>query len=166
MKKIIIITACCLMGSVNAAQTCYADVTATAPASHFTINADNTVTDNTTGLTWMRCSLGQTGSDCSGGAEATYTWAEALNEVANNYSGWRVPNINELLSIVELKCSNPAINLTIFPNTSTLNGGYWSSSPHAEDKYDAWAIYFLHGYAEKSNKTHTYKRVRLVRGGL
>ncbi len=162
MKKIAILTACCLMGTANAAQTCNADVTATAPASHFTINADNTVTDNTTGLTWMRCSLGQTGSDCSGGSAVEYAWAEALNEVANNHSSWRVPNINELSSIVELKCNYPAINLTIFPNTPS--SAYWSSSPNTSHNYGAWGVYFSSGSDYYDGKAIS-RYVRLVRGG-
>ncbi len=162
MKKIAILAACCLMGTVNAAQTCNADVTATAPASHFTINADNTVTDNTTGLTWMRCSLGQTGSDCSGGSAVEYAWAEALNEVANDHIGWRVPNINELRSIVELQCYNPAINLTIFPNT--VSSYYWSSSPHASNNGSAWGVSFSNGDALSGHKSNS-RYVRLVRGG-
>ncbi len=161
MKKIAILTACCLMGTANAAQTCSADVTATAPASHFTINADNTVTDNTTGLTWMRCSLGQTGNDCSAGVAATYTWAAALNEVANNHSGWRVPNINELSSIVELKCINPTINTSIFPNTPS--SVYWSSSPGTNSINNAWGVYFGNGYAKYYAK-QDIRHVRLVRG--
>ncbi len=163
MKKIAILTACCLIGPVYAEQTCQSGVAATAPVSHFTVNADNTVTDNTTGLTWMRCSLGQIGSDCSGGTAATYTWAGALNEVANNYSGWRLPNINELSSIVELKCNDPAINITIFPNTQS--GTYWSSSPQASGTYFVWGVNFNDGYDDYKNKDES-KYVRLVRGGL
>ncbi len=163
MKKTAILMACCLIGSAHAAQTCQSGVAATAPASHFTVNADNTVTDNTTGLTWMRCSLGQTGSDCIGGSALKYTWAAALNEVINNYSGWRLPNINELSSIVELKCTAPAINITVFPNTQS--DFYWSSSPYAGSNGSVIGIYFFQGGDSYNNKDERYY-VRLVRGGL
>ncbi|MDP2902124.1 MAG: hypothetical protein Q8N96_03325 [Methylovulum sp.] len=35
--------------------------TPTTPTSEFIINNDGTVTHKTTGLTWMRCAMGQTG---------------------------------------------------------------------------------------------------------
>jgi len=34
--------------------------------SKFTVNANGTVTDKKTKLMWMQCSIGQSGSDCSG----------------------------------------------------------------------------------------------------
>lgn len=118
------------------------------PDSRFTINNDGTTTDNTTGLTWMRCSLGQTwdGSSCTGSA-ASYSWQQALQAVlaindgtsnADNdgapgfadYTHWRLPNIAEASSIVEycrVDSASGSINETVFPNTSTA--GIWSSSP-------------------------------------
>lgn len=160
MNKLTLLTALCLTLSANAAQTCNNDIMATTPVSHFTINADNTVTDNTTGLTWMRCSLGQTGSDCSSDSAKSYTWAEALNEVAKNHNGWRLPNIKELASIVEFKCYDPIINTTIFPNTQSNT--YWSSSPYAFLKNYVWGIDFGRGGTEYYNKS-THGVMRLVR---
>ena len=80
------------------------------------------MTDTRTGLIWMRCSLGQMwdGAACSGTAN-TYTWQAALqaafeiNSGASNDDGdglagfanetdWRLPNRNELESIVERRC--------------------------------------------------------------
>lgn len=164
MKKFTILTALCLTLSANA--DCYDDVTATTPDNRFTINADNTVTDNTTGLTWMRCSLGQTGNDCRGGWVRKFSWAKALNEVANNYSGWRLPNIKELSSIVELRCENPAINATIFPNTQS--NAYWSSSPLVYPGDYAWAVSFGVGASGtwRKDDRNTRYYVRLVRSGL
>ncbi len=82
-------------------------------------------------------------------------------QVANNHSGWRVPNINELRSIVELQCYHPAINLTIFPNTPIYY--YWSSSPYAASNYTAWSVSFGSGYADDVSKAVS-RFVRLVRG--
>ncbi len=44
---------------------------------------------------------------------------------------WRMPNNDELLGIVKMDASNPAIDTTYFPNT---NGNYWfwSSSPYRD----------------------------------
>ncbi|MBP8284334.1 MAG: DUF1566 domain-containing protein, partial [Chromatiaceae bacterium] len=93
-----------------AAQTCkYGSIPATAPASRFTDNGDGTVTDRATGLQWQRCSEGQTWSSgtCTGTATG-HTWQVALQLAeAASYAGqsdWRLPNINELASIVEQAC--------------------------------------------------------------
>lgn len=169
MKKLTLLTALCLTLSVNAAQTCKSTIAASTPDSRFTTTAD-TVTDTQTGLIWMRCSLGQSGSDCSTGSVATYTWEAALQAPAavNAGSGtfgqsdWRLPNIKELASIVETRCYNPAINTTIFPNT--VSSSYWSSSPYAYDSNDAWGVYFYYGYDNRYYKGNSHY-VRLVRGG-
>src|SRR5665811_1677418 len=69
-------------------------------------NGDGTVTDPTTGLIWMRCSMGQiwNGGTCTG-ATSTYNWdqANALTGTVPfaGHSDWRVPNIRELQTIVD-----------------------------------------------------------------
>lgn len=136
------------------------------------INADGTVTDNRTGLVWDRCTWGQTGDDCSGGAATSHTWQGALAqaEAANsaNYKGhsdWRLPDIKELTSIVERSCIHPAINLALFPNT--LSYFLWSSSPHFGYAGLVWGLDFQWGAVYGDGYTHhnQYTMIRLVRGG-
>ena len=59
------------------------------------------VTDQQTGLIWQRCSEGMywNGATCTGVA-GTYTHAAALQCAVNAGPAWRVPNQEELLSIV------------------------------------------------------------------
>lgn len=151
------------------AQECSSQMTPTTPTSAFTINADGTVTDNRNGLVWDRCTWGQTGADCSGGAATTHDWQDAFAQAqaANsaNYKGhsdWRLPNIKELTSMVERRCVDPAVNLTLFPNTPSHN--LWSSSPGAYYANRAWNLSVNGGYVDNSSR-NSYKRVRLVRGG-
>lgn len=164
MKKIYLPIFCLLMGIIPStqAQTCNSNLVATTPTVRFTVNRDNTVTDNATGLIWMRCSLGQSGRDCHVGTAQTYTWAGALNEVANNHSGWRLPNIKELASIVELRCKRPAINMEVFPKTERAN--YWSSSPSGNEygKNLSLLVNFSQGNVSSNAKSDNYY-VRLVR---
>lgn len=111
-------------GPELAAKTCkYDSIAATAPASRFTDNGDGTVTDKATGLQWKRCSEGQTWGASTGctGTATRHGWQQALQlaDVAT-YAGkddWRVPNVKELASIVELACYDPAIDLQSFPGT-------------------------------------------------
>ena len=144
----------------------------TTPDNAFTLHNNGTVTHNKTGLMWMRCELGQTwdGSTCSGSSQA-YTWSAALQVAEgyafSGYSDWRVPNKNELASIVELACYNPAINTLAFPNAQT--NAVWSSSPDANTSGDygpiyAWYVGFGNGYVWPDSKIQTF-HVRLVRGG-
>lgn len=166
LEKVILI-AVMLFTCLNAhAQTCRDNIIPNTPDSRFTDNGDGTVKDKQTGLIWMRCALGQTwdGVTCTG--EATqFTWQQAL-QAADGYSfagsdAWRVPNSNELESIVERACYDPVINLGIFP--TTLSSGYWTSSPRAYYYNDhAWHVNFYYGYGSSSAKNNS-EYVRLVR---
>ncbi len=137
-------------------------------AAPFTNNSDGTTTDSATGLTWMRCSMGQTwnGSTCLGTA-ATYTFAQANaltgTTIFANQSDWRLPNIRELQTIVDRSTYNPAINSTVFPNTQSAL--YWSDSPFLLYSNTAWVVYFgTDGVAHYQDRPNSYA-VRLVRGG-
>lgn len=83
------------------------------------------------------------------------------------YTDWRLPNVRELGSIVEQKCSDPAINSTIFPNTNSTD--FWSSTTYVDtSKSDAaryaWGAYFYSGRTDIIAKNENFA-VRLVRGG-
>lgn len=149
----------------GAAQTCNNSIIATAPETHFTINKDGTTIDNTTGLMWMRCSLGQewNGKTCSGTA-TSFSWAAGLRAAADSafagYDNWRLPNKNELESIVESRCFAPAVNLTIFPATPPAY--FWSSSPYAPVSRASWSIDFGYGPVNASVKSGSI-HIRLVR---
>ena len=137
--------------------------TPTTPTSDFIDNKDGTVTHKITGLTWMRCALGQewTGSTCSGEAVVrSYDQAVGLKHSFAGKSDWRVPNIAELQTIVEREAINPAINNTLFPNTP--NNAFWSSSPYIDNTYNAWYVNFSYGGGVNYSRDHGFS-VRLVR---
>ena len=76
-------------------------------------NLDGTITDRKTGLTWMRCSMGQRwdGRGCDGKAKR-YNWSEAnLAGQGVDFAGhqdWRLPANHELYSLVD--CSPKKVN--------------------------------------------------------
>jgi hypothetical protein len=163
LAAILLLSAFC---AAVAAQTCRTDMTPTAPDSRFTDHGDGTVSDAATGLLWKQCAEGLSGAGCASGAAASFTWQNALHQAADtDFAGrtdWRLPNKNELESLVERRCYNPAINATFFPNTpSSL---FWSASPYASNPYDAWSVYFYDGYVGYFYK-YGAGSVRLVRGG-
>ena len=161
--------------AAHAAQLCEpANIPASTPTSQFTIHdIGTTVTDNKTGLMWKRCSEGQdwNGSTCTGIA-AIYTWQTALQQVQNingtgGFAGkkdWRVPNIKELASLVEVQCSSPAINMTVFPETPWVFKFFWSSSSEASISNQAWAVVPTGGNVNRGSKDAN-GWVRLVRSG-
>lgn len=156
------------VAGVNAAGTGTASTAAvTVTTGALQPNADGTVYDPKTGLTWMRCAMGQTwtGSTCSSTA-ATYTWDQAMaltNTVTFAGKGdWRLPNIRELLTIVDRSIHAPAIDSAVFPNTASSY--FWSSSPVAILSDYAWFVDFNYGDTNGYSKTST-NYVRLVRSG-
>lgn len=146
---------------------------ATTPTDGFIDHGDGTVTHQETGLVWMRCSLGQSwdagSGTCLGGA-GTYSWSTAHDaavelNAAGGYAGftdWRVPNKNELASIVEERCWGPAVNLGLFPET--IGQTYWTSSPSQQSADTAWVVLFEYGQVVGSLKWAD-AAVRLVRAG-
>ena len=162
-----------LLPVMGYAQTCKPGITPTTPTSRFTDHHDGTVTDTQTGLMWKRCSEGQTRNSATNGCDgrgSAYTWkaaqerAQAVNAGEGEPLGhddWRVPDINELRSIIEKQCSEPAINLTVFP--ATQSAWFWSSSPYASNPDGAWYVVFYGGY-DDWNVKGILGQVRLVRG--
>jgi uncharacterized protein DUF1566 len=127
-----------LLGSshVMANQACDAQAyPMSTPTERFSDNGDGTLTDNQSGLTWMRCALGQrwTGTTC-GGDPSSYTWQAAqgaaveLNQKGGyaRHTDWRMPHIPELAMIVERQCENPRINLDLFPATPAAY--FWTAT--------------------------------------
>jgi len=144
------------------------EIPATTPDSRFNEHADGTLTDTQTGLMWAQCIEGMSGSGCTTGSADTYTWQAALNRADSStlasYHDWRLPNINELVSIVEEQCYDPAINLSIFPNTPTIASNFWSASPYANLSNSAWAVFFYNGMSGVYGRDSSLY-VRLVRDG-
>jgi hypothetical protein len=78
------------------------------------------MTDILTGLVWRRCLEGMVWNDADqtcNGTPLHFGWKESLAHArANKKGGWRVPNVKELVSIVDFETSFPALNQQAFPN--------------------------------------------------
>ena len=130
------------------------------PTEDFTDNNDGTVTHKKTGLTWQRCSVGQTwtGSSCSG-TFALFTWEQMVTQ---SYGQWRVPRTDEFTTITEYGRYNPATNSSLFdlPN----NKGFWTSSTDAANSENAWYWYSYSGFVSNGLKINTFG-ILLVKDG-
>ena len=128
---------------------------------HYVVSADGlTVADTSTGLVWQRDGAGPRPS-CAN--DPYCTWVEAKNYCAGltlDGSGWRLPTLTELQSIVDLTTENPTINQTVFPTTPSA--GFWTSSPVAGSPSNAWFVSFNNGSTYSDTITER-TNVRCVR---
>jgi hypothetical protein len=143
------------------------------PTPRFTDNNNGTVTDNLTGLIWMKNASNDNGASGFG----PQTWAQALSAAATLANGshdltdgskagdWRLPNLRELLSLVDygqIPYALPAGH----PFVGVQGSWYWSSTTYngGTNTGSAWYIYFNTGdlsYGDKTNVTYVW----CVRGG-
>lgn len=153
------------------AQTCNTtSIQESTPTSRFNPNDDGTVMDKETGITWMRCAIGQNwdGNTCAGNAN-TYSWQDAVDTATkankSGYGGhtdWRLPYVPELASIVERQCSNPRVNLKVFPATPLV--AFWTGMEKMGRPDMAYILDFDKGNASPSVKTFK-GAVRLMHDG-
>jgi hypothetical protein len=123
------------------------------------------VFDRLTQLEWQGCAAGQSGDACATGSAAVFEWQEALPYCAGlnwgGYDDWRLPDRNELQSIVHYDRHNPAIEPAAFP--ATPSNRHWSSSSYVADSGGAWYVSFDGGYVYYNGKPGTH-HARCVRG--
>lgn len=112
------------------------------PNPRFTTGTGTTadcVTDNLTGLMWVRAP-----------SAVTDTWATALTSANNlslcGFSDWRLPNINELESLVNNEAADQAAFLNTQGFSGVQAGFYWSSSSFVvSGAQDAWIVHMRTG---------------------
>lgn len=138
------------------------------PATRFVDNGDGTVTDNLTGLIWLR------NANC-GGLES---WTTMLGYANGLYDGctscfgtagdcglsdssaagdWRLPNIRELQSLINYHRHNPAlpaghpftnVQSPLWYVTTSLTDsgkGYWTGTMQSGDSDYKWSVNLYYG---------------------
>ena len=148
-------------------------------------NGDGTITDLNTGLMWEKKSDDGSLHDkdnvyswSSTGTEDTiWDWLDDLNAGAfARRRDWRIPNVKELMSLVDYQASAPSVHrtfdtgcaerctvLTCSCTPKTTN--YWSSTSLTDAPLYVWLVDFNSGSVFSMIRTDHF-RVRAVRGGL
>ena len=139
------------------------------PAAEFTVSeiaGDEIVKDNTTGLMWQKTTAYL--SDYDTGLQDEPWLDDALSYCENldyaGFSDWRLPNANELTSVIQ------APN-TLFGEESESRY-FWSSDTKVEEESVAYiwgtseTLGMAPSYSYKSNYTGTYTNTRCVRSGF
>ncbi|MBW1813844.1 MAG: DUF1566 domain-containing protein [Deltaproteobacteria bacterium] len=144
------------------------------PNPRFTNNSNGTVTDNLTGLIWLKA------ADCLSG---NTVWASALDFCNNLSDGscltdgssagdWRLPNVRELQSLIHYGVDDPALPntsgtgkwATHDPFTNVQSNYYWTSSTAEYYTDYAWCVDMDGGRVTGQDKD-SYRYVWCVRGG-
>ncbi len=104
------------------------------PDPRFTVSSDE-IHDSLTGLVWLHPARHDK-EPCS--------WEQALSKANQQQdAGWRLPNINELESLVDASAHTPALPAS-FPG-SGLQDGYWSSTTSTFEPDWAYVLYLNKG---------------------
>ena len=135
------------------------------PVPRFTDNLDGTVTDNLTGLIWLK------DANCFG----VGTWTTALSDANGLSSGecgltdgsvagdWRLPSVNELQSLINYEYANPALSNTTGdgqwvagdPFLGADNAYYHTSTSRLTIAQYAWMVNLNDGHIQDFSKTTT-----------
>jgi len=133
------------------------------PNPRFTIGTgteSDCVTDNLTGLMWPR-----NGNLPNG----TRVWNAAI-DFANDltlcgYSDWRLPNVNELESLVNADVPGTATWLTTQGFINMQSSFYWSSTNYAGGTNDVWIVDIGNGLVGATIRIATFVYAWPVRSG-
>jgi hypothetical protein len=128
---------------------CFLSLDLFALFEEITVSGKVIVKDTATGLEWTK------------EYATNKTWQQALDycETLNygDYSDWRLPNIEELKTLIDDTIYGPA---STFPGMSS--NSFWSSSSSVSSTNYAWYVYFYYGYVYYYYKT-SYNYARCVR---
>ncbi|MCG3141134.1 MAG: Hercynine oxygenase [Anaerolineae bacterium] len=108
----------------------------------FTDNRDGTISDNNSGLMWIK-------NPGIAGVGGQFSWHNALKVCEDlsfaGHSDWRLPNINEISSLVDYSEYEPSID----PMFISENWYYWSSTLPMDNSYRSYPWYVdMHGEVE------------------
>jgi len=122
---------------------CFLSLDLFALFEEITVSGKVIVKDTETGLEWTK------------EYATNKTWQQALDycETLNygDYSDWRLPNIEELKTLIDDTIYSPASTFPGMPSSL-----FWSSSSYVGNTVNAWNVYFYNGYVSRYDKAGNY----------
>ena len=123
--------------------------------NEFEDNSDGTVSDHATGLMWQKSG---SGGPLNYGKAKGYISKLNQKQFAG-YSNWRLPTIEELISLLELDKQSCGLYInSIFDKKQ-----YWCWSASERSPYSVWLVYFNYGLVRSNISRNVW--VRAVRSG-
>lgn len=161
------------------------------PTPRFTDNSNETLTDRLTGLIWLKdancMEMNYSSFDADDDTVATYddedgnvTWQHALDFIAGinagsyakcgaGYLDWRLPNVNELDSLMNFAESDQVEWLKGQGFSNVPRNFYWSSTSYSSTFYSnvsAWRIYMSRPNLTVGSEYTPFGSVWPVRSGM
>jgi hypothetical protein len=145
-------------------------VRGTTPESELVDLGNGIIKDKTTGLMWQKVTA-------KGDSNNGFMWEEALKYCStleiDGFRDWRLPNRNELMTLIRFDKSNPAINTDMFPGINS-SSGFWTSTVAVTNSTSSidnlfnpiWYINFYENKISSINSLLGRYYVKAVRGGL
>ncbi len=114
---------------------------------------DGTVTENLTGLIWLKNAGCFSGGSWSQALSYAYNLADFVCGLMNGSTpgDWRLPNIKELQSLIDFSNAGPA--LPSGHPFSDVQFDYWSSTTHTVSPSNAWRVFLSDGYVSNNHKS-------------
>ncbi|MTW21140.1 DUF1566 domain-containing protein [Allochromatium palmeri] len=149
---------------VAIAQVCVDSESAPMPDPRYVPIQNGTVYDQRTGLMWKQCPEGVAGIGCAVGELQAFKLDEAKRRAREwrfaGYADWRLPNQDELRSLLQRRCYGVDIDSVTFPRTPA--GPFWTSDPATYYPDSAWTLDFGRGHLGYGTTRDAFY-VRLVR---
>ncbi len=120
-------------------------------------NGDGTVSDTDTGLMWQQAEAGNMDW------QSALAYCENLVLPVGGYDDWRLPDRNEIHSLIDGNRRNPSLDRAFFPGV--ISSAYWSSTSNADIKDGAWTAEFYDGSIGFGHNKMVNYFVRAVRSG-
>ena len=127
-----------------------------------TIDNDDVIIDRATGLMWTADGDGRGGS-----AGESLNWNDAIDYALGinfaNFTDWRLPNVKELVSLIEYEAASP-----FFPTgfVNIYSGLYWTSTTFFLATTNAWLIDLGSGLIDPWIPKTGLFHLMCVRGGV
>lgn len=100
-------------------------------------NGNGTILDKRTKLIWQKCAIGQANDAACTGTPSLQNWSNSLlgcKNLALAGKAWRLPNLNEMVTLLDLSLTTGSkVNSIFFPNFTAATQAYDTSTANQQN---------------------------------